>query len=65
MLYYEALQQLSRDRVQQREREARAERLALAVRGRQYRRRRWFGLAAGLELLPRARERQAQQRAGA
>ena len=63
MLDYEALQQLTRDRVQQRHAEAQAERMALLARGRRQRRRRRLVLAAGLDLLLRARRHAAGQRA--
>ena len=62
MLHYEALQQLTRDRLQQRYAEAQAERLALQAQGRRQRRRRRLALDAGLELL-RARRNAAGQRA--
>ena len=63
MLHFEALQQLTRDRIQQREAEAQAERLALQARGQRQRRRRRLALAAGRDVLLRARHA-AGQRAG-
>lgn len=53
MLHYEALQQLTRDRVQQRQAEAQAEQLALQARGQRQRRRRRLALAARLDVLLR------------
>jgi urease accessory protein UreE len=65
MLHYEALQQLSHDRTQQRRREAEAERLALQARGQRQRRRSRLALTAGLDLLLRARRPAARHGAGA
>ena len=65
MLHFEALQQLTRDRVQLREAEAQAERLALQAQGQRHRRRRRLALSAGLDVLLRARRHAAGQRAGA
>jgi hypothetical protein len=61
MLHYEALQRLTHDRRQQREREAGAERLALQDRGRRQRRVRRLALAAGLEKLLAARRHAVEQ----
>ena len=64
MLHYEALRQLTHEHGQQRECEARTERLALQARGRRQRRARRLALAAGLEQLLTARRHAAQRRAG-
>lgn len=53
MLHYEALEQLCRDRMQQRRRDAEADRLALQARGELQPRR--SARAAGVGLLLRAR----------
>ena len=63
MLHFEALQQLTRDRIQQREAEAQAERLALQARGQRQRRRRPLTLAAGRDVLLRARHAVGQRAA--
>ena len=64
MLHFEALQQLTRDRVQQRQAEAQAERLALQARGQRQHRRKRLAQAAGLDLLLRARRHAAGHQAG-
>jgi hypothetical protein len=64
VLHYEALQQLTRDRVQQRQAEAQAEQLALQARGQRQRRRRRLALAARLDVLLRARPHAARDLAG-
>ena len=48
MLHYEALRQLTHERLHERELEAHAQRLALQARGRRHRRARRWALAAGL-----------------
>ena len=60
MLHYEALRQLTLERRQARELEARAERLALQARGRRHRRARRRALAAGLGQLLTARRHATQ-----
>jgi hypothetical protein len=64
MLAYETLRQLTHERRQEREREARAERLALEARGRWQQRRR-LTLLAGLGRALRARRHAAERHAGA
>lgn len=60
MLHYEALQQLTHDRREQREREAQTERLVRQARTRRQRRNRRLALAAWLGKLPAARRHAAE-----
>lgn len=60
MLHYEALRQLTRERLHERELEALAERLALQARGRRQRRARRLALAAGFGQLLAARRHATQ-----
>jgi hypothetical protein len=62
---HEAHQLIGHERLERYLREAEADRRALQARGRQQRRRRRLALAAGLELLLRARQQAARLGAGA
>lgn len=64
-MYFEALQQQCHDRMQQRQREAHAERLAMQARGQRQKHRRRLALAAAFDLLLRARRQAARHGAGA
>jgi hypothetical protein len=64
-MHYEALQHQCHERMQQRQREAQAERLVRQARGQRQQRRKRLALGAAFEVLLRARRHAARHGAGA